>query len=406
MEEERQSALETELGVALAEAADSVWIGPVPTAAVMAGGRRRRARRRAGVAALATLAVLLPAGGLAVAVATDGEGIRSADRVAAPQAVPGLLTPVTVSLGTFKSPDGAVRKAEVTVYGAPRTKEESLRQIQLAEERGDLPRGCPLRPRTLSRARNRLPTSCTSAALVRRLIHRGWRAACVLIVLRQSRGQQLPGRRWRRCRHRRGKHIGVWVGEVGSQYGAVEIGWGKQAKLRPRLVSVPGVAEKFYAAAIPEKAGPVSHHALRQGGQGRLPELSQAARGTPSAWWTAEVDGVAHSQPCWRCRPDRLHAVAGARLADRGGEIVPYRRLGQMQRPPLCPDGRPVHRGVQHVPLPRGQRTRPRAQRGRGERRVDHGLPGQHPPDRLGQLLDRPVLDQEPAAPASIARRR
>ena len=141
MEEERQSALETELGVALAEAADSVWIGPVPTAAVMAGGRRRRARRRAGVAALATLAVLLPAGGLAVAVATDGEGIRSADRVAAPPAVPGLLTPVTVSLGTFKYPDGAVRKAEVTVYGAPRTKEESLRQIQLAEERGDLPRG-------------------------------------------------------------------------------------------------------------------------------------------------------------------------------------------------------------------------------------------------------------------------
>jgi hypothetical protein len=256
MEEERQSALEMELGVALAEAADSVWIGPVPTAAVMAGGRRRRARRRAGVAALATLAVLLPAGGFAVAVATDGEGIRSADRVADRSAVPGLLTPVTVTLGTFKYPDGAVRKAEVTVYGAPRTKEESLRQIQLAEERGDLPRGLS------TAARNTQPSSAQDDEL---RLGSMWYAASYIeggerhMFSSSSvspEGSSSQGSGGGGAYNRRGKHIGVWVGEVGSQYGAVEIGWGKQDRLRPRLVSVPGVADKFYAAAMPEKAGP------------------------------------------------------------------------------------------------------------------------------------------------------
>ncbi|MEU4495548.1 hypothetical protein OG729_27845 [Streptomyces sp. NBC_00210] len=256
MEEERQSAVEMELGVALAEAADSVRIGPLPTAAVMAGGRRRRARRRAGVAALATLAVLLPAGGFAVAVATDGEGIRSADRVAAPPAVPGLLTPLTVTLGSLKSPDGAVRKAEVTVYGAPRTKEESVRQIQLAEERGDLPRG------SSTAARNTEPGSAQDDDL-----HLGtmWYAPSYMkgherytfaTSLVSPEGTS-TGRAASVGAGSAGDHyMGVWVGKVGSQYSAVEIGWGKQTKVRPRLVSVPGVSEKFYAAAIPERPGP------------------------------------------------------------------------------------------------------------------------------------------------------
>lgn len=257
MEEERQSALETELGVALAEAADSVWIGPAPTAAVMAGGRRRRARRRAGVATLATLAVLLPAGGFAVAVATDGEGIRNGDKVAAQPAVPGLLTPVTVTLGTLKYPDGAVRKAEVTVYGAPRTKEESVRQIQLAEERGDLPPG--LSPA----ARNTEPGSERAARIlhigsiwyVASYVEGGERHAFTWSAASPEGSSAKGGSGGAAKTTSGGKYIGVWVGVVGSEYSAVEVGWGKQAKVRPRLVSVPGVAEKFYALAMPEKAG-------------------------------------------------------------------------------------------------------------------------------------------------------
>ncbi|MGI5399392.1 hypothetical protein ACQEVG_08085 [Streptomyces sp. CA-135486] len=255
MEEERQSALEMELGVALAEAADSVWIGPLPTAAVMAGGRRRRARRRAGVAALASLAVLLPAGGFAVAVATDGEKIRSADKVAARPAVPGLLTPVTVTLGTLKYPDGAVRKAEVTVYGAPRTKEESLRQIQLAEERGDVPRGWSIAAKKVELGSPRASDLHLGTMWYASSYVEGGERHMFASSSASPEGSSSKGSVGGGAYSIRGKHIGVWVGSIGSDYGAVEIGWGKQAKVRPRLISVPGVAEKFYALAMPEKAG-------------------------------------------------------------------------------------------------------------------------------------------------------
>ena len=238
MEEERQSAVEMELGVALAEAADSVRIGPLPTAAVMAGGRRRRARRRAGVAALATLAVLLPAGGFAVAVATDGEGIRSADRVAAPPAVPGLLTPLTVTLGSLKSPDGAVRKAEVTVYGAPRTKEESVRQIQLAEERGDLPRG------SSTAARNTEPGSAQDddlhlgTMLVRPSYMKGHERYTFATSLAVPKAPPGP-RRERRCRQRRRPLHGSVGGQSRKpvQRGGNRLGQADQGEAQARFRS-------------------------------------------------------------------------------------------------------------------------------------------------------------------------
>ncbi|MFI1399242.1 hypothetical protein [Streptomyces sp. NPDC020681] len=250
MGQERQSTAETALGAGLAEAAEGVRIVPVPTAAVMAGGRRRRARRRAAVAALA-VAALLPAGGFAVGAAMDDKGTRSADGVAARPTVPGLLTPVTVTVATLKYPDGAVRKAQVTVYGAPRTKEESLRQLKFAEQRGDVPRGW-------SEGVEKRAKSGDAREL---LIGQNW---YVIHYAEGKKRQLLSGpERDGRERHEdssntetiRGKYVGVWVGAVGSLYSAVEIGWGPQPKVRPRLVSVPGIDVRFYAAAIPENPG-------------------------------------------------------------------------------------------------------------------------------------------------------
>src|SRR3954454_13698657 len=52
--------------------------------------------------------------------------------------------------------------------------------------------------------------------------------------------------------------------------------------------------------------------------------------------------------------PDGLGPVAGAGLADRRGEVVAHRALGQVQRRGEVGDRVPAAGGPQHLRLPRG----------------------------------------------------
>ncbi|MFI9588382.1 hypothetical protein ACIHCQ_42895 [Streptomyces sp. NPDC052236] len=235
---ELRAELAEELSADLAEAAEGVRVGPVPTAAVMAGGRRRRLRRRSVVTALA-LAVLLPAGGLTVAVATGGEETGSRGGVAAQPAAPGVFTPVTGTVGTVKLPNGTTKKIEVTVYGAPGTATVMFKQLDFARERGDL--------------WSKLPEDMLVPAPSRQPFAHMWFSVA---FVEGDKREPLP--MGPISLHQTGSlHIspvdrtmGVGIAPRGS---SVEVDWRKGQKARPRLVSVPGVdAVKFYIVAIPE----------------------------------------------------------------------------------------------------------------------------------------------------------
>jgi hypothetical protein len=235
LDADMQLELGEDLGAELAELAEAVRIGPVPTAAVMAAGRRRKARRRTVALALG-LAFLLPAGGLTVSAATSDP-----PEWASRPAGPGVFKPVTVSLGPITLLDGKVRKVTVTVLGEARTKAERERQIRLVEEREHMSPGEDPLLNGLSsyphmgtwyyisyRSPGGAPVADKPRVLVRGKI--SGRPAYVIA----------PG--------------GVVIGSAEGDYSKVEIDWGRWGKVSPDLISIPGVDRKFYAAVYPRKA--------------------------------------------------------------------------------------------------------------------------------------------------------
>ena len=106
--------------------------------------------------------------------------------------------------------------------------------------------------------------------------------------------------------------------------------------------------------------------------------------------------------------PDRLGAGAGAGLADRRGEVVAHRSLGEVQRPRR---GRPPCRRRGRRAARRSPARSAGCARWPGSprpARVDHPQAGVHPADGVGELPGRGVLDHEAAGaglhrPAQVA---
>lgn len=193
------------------------------------------------------LAVLLPASGLTVAVATGGEETGSRGGVAAQPApaAPGVFTPVTGTLGTVKLPNGTTKELTVTVYGGASTRAEADQQLALVQERGDMwpvagADGKPVLHLPVSPG-----TMWYSFAFVEGDQRVPW-----LQAFQPEKENQHP--------EKENLYLGTGdkgtgVGTVGSKYSAVELDWGKGEKDRPRLVSVPGVdAVKFFVTTMPE----------------------------------------------------------------------------------------------------------------------------------------------------------
>ncbi|SPF06078.1 hypothetical protein [Streptomyces sp. MA5143a] len=133
------SALERDIALLLADAADEVRIGTAPYQAVVRGGRRRKARRWA-VAAAVTVVLAGSTGALALAGAADG------GRVTAPPAATGsadsgqrhLYQPQRTRLATWRE-QGRDWKVTVDCWDAPRTEKEAEKQLAAMALRGDRP---------------------------------------------------------------------------------------------------------------------------------------------------------------------------------------------------------------------------------------------------------------------------
>jgi ribosomal protection tetracycline resistance protein len=92
---------------------------------------------------------------------------------------------------------------------------------------------------------------------------------------------------------------------------------------------------------------------------------------------------------------DGLDAVAGARLADRRGQVVAHRAVRQVELGRDVGGGGAVAGGVEDVAFAFGERAVARADGAGGEVRVDDGLAAVDRADGAGQALDGPVLDDE-----------
>ncbi|MFJ7047322.1 hypothetical protein ACIQVC_28555 [Streptomyces sp. NPDC101112] len=133
------SALERDIALLLADAADEVEIGTAPYQAVVRGGRRRKARRWA-VAAAVTVVLAGSTGALALAGAADG------GRVAAPPAATGsaesgqrhLYQPQRTELASGRD-QGHDWEITVEFWDAPRTERQAERQLAAMALRGDKP---------------------------------------------------------------------------------------------------------------------------------------------------------------------------------------------------------------------------------------------------------------------------
>ena len=93
---------------------------------------------------------------------------------------------------------------------------------------------------------------------------------------------------------------------------------------------------------------------------------------------------LSYSQPFSSRHPRRLDPGPRAGLADRRGQVVAHRPLGQEQPAGDVGDGGAVRGGAQDVGLPRRQRRGAEGQRRGGQVAVDHPLPRHHRPDRRG----------------------
>ncbi|WP_157873351.1 hypothetical protein, partial [Streptomyces neyagawaensis] len=133
------TALERDIALLLADAADDVEIGTAPYQAVIRGGRRRKARRWA-VAAAVTVVLAGSTGALALAGAADG------GRVAVPPAATSpaepeqrhLYQPQRTQLASGRD-QGRDWKVTVDFWDAPRTEKEAEKQLAAMALRGDKP---------------------------------------------------------------------------------------------------------------------------------------------------------------------------------------------------------------------------------------------------------------------------
>ncbi|MGH4027944.1 hypothetical protein ACQB60_03280 [Actinomycetota bacterium Odt1-20B] len=122
-----------DIALRLAEAADEVEVGIPPYAAVMRGGRRRRARRWA-VGAATALALAASTGTIALAVVDGREQSQVASRYGTAEERHVYIPQFTSLTDLYDENVEEVGKAELQVWGAPRTdaeaKEQKKRMIQ------------------------------------------------------------------------------------------------------------------------------------------------------------------------------------------------------------------------------------------------------------------------------------
>ncbi|MGJ5874472.1 hypothetical protein [Streptomyces griseiscabiei] len=137
-----RTALERDIALLLADAADDVEVGIAPYQAVVRGGRRRRARRWA-VAAAAAVVIAGTTGTLALAGASDGGGGGRVQPAATSPASPEarrIGEPWRTTLAEGKD-RGAVWRVAIDVWDAPRDKAEAEEQFAAMALFGDAPTG-------------------------------------------------------------------------------------------------------------------------------------------------------------------------------------------------------------------------------------------------------------------------
>ena len=328
---------DSDIALLLADAADEVEIGIAPYQAVIRGGRRRRARRWA----VATAAALVIAGRRATLALAglpgDGDGRRVAPAATQPPTTAAHAfdepQPTTLATGTE---DGKEWGVLVDVWGAPRNEAEAEAQLAAMAEYGETPAdvreaseligkstyfvyselrrqddrghgehgpqgGQAWRARTSCPARPPLEPGCRGTRAPRRSARSP----------RPPRRSTAPGRTARRR----------WCDRVAAR------SHGDTARTKRRSARPEGSPDNWFVCLAPKGAEYKSAEVIEVGGRSQPPLLP----------------GLPH----------RLHAVAGARLADGGGEVVADRRLGQMQLGGDVGDRRAVHGGLEDVALAR-----------------------------------------------------